>query len=352
MTTGETIRRLYKEQGLTQAKLAKKAGIGKTTIQKVIQNDRVSRETMTKIANALGIDLAIVYDVESEKSTVVNAKTTGEKIGAICKCQNIILGELAEKAGLKNSTLSNIINERKKPRTDTLIKIAAALDMSYDAICVRPISELSAEEKIKRAYESKGMTQKDFARSLGMAQETIKSATDDVFSLRRETLEIIANALGLDMAEMYDGYEEKAKLLELPQKIKLLCRVRGMDLKDFETRIGVQAGSLNYSLYKGKSPIGIISFKKWAAVLEVPLDVFCNEDELINSALMETSVGSRIKKLREALGMTRSELVRSANVSHTTIIGIEDDIIIPKASILARVAKALNVSFDHLLYGI
>ena len=56
MNEGDKIQKLRKEKGLTQAELAKKAGLSEISIRKYENNDRKPKlETIRKIAKALGV---------------------------------------------------------------------------------------------------------------------------------------------------------------------------------------------------------------------------------------------------------------------------------------------------------
>jgi len=64
--------------------------------------------------------------------------------------------------------------------------------------------------------------------------------------------------------------------------------------------------------------------------------------------IMET-IGSRITKARKALNMNQKELAQKAGITEASLSRYENDARDPKTSILASLAKALNVSTDYLL---
>ena len=64
---------------------------------------------------------------------------------------------------------------------------------------------------------------------------------------------------------------------------------------------------------------------------------------------MATSIGARIKGLREARGWTQDDLAENAGMNRVTIAKYEIGIIEPKSNSLAKLAQAFGISADLLL---
>ena len=63
-----------------------------------------------------------------------------------------------------------------------------------------------------------------------------------------------------------------------------------------------------------------------------------------------TTIGENIKKYRSKLGLTQDDLVRKAEVKHTTLTKIESGSVVkPSVQTMAKIAKALRVSIEDLL---
>lgn len=62
------------------------------------------------------------------------------------------------------------------------------------------------------------------------------------------------------------------------------------------------------------------------------------------------NVGSRIKKEREAAGMTQAELANKIGTASSMIGQWENNNRNPKSAVLEKIATALNISIDRLLY--
>lgn len=61
-------------------------------------------------------------------------------------------------------------------------------------------------------------------------------------------------------------------------------------------------------------------------------------------------LGKKIKKLRTNLGLSQDELARKADVSYTTLTKIETGVIKkPSMYVVAKIAKALNISIEELI---
>lgn len=66
--------------------------------------------------------------------------------------------------------------------------------------------------------------------------------------------------------------------------------------------------------------------------------------------MTSSSVGSRIRKEREAAGITQAELASRIGTASSMIGQWENNNRNPKAAVLERIAAALNISVDRLLY--
>ena len=64
-----------------------------------------------------------------------------------------------------------------------------------------------------------------------------------------------------------------------------------------------------------------------------------------------TSIGKRIRRLREALGKTRDQISEEAGISSQFLFYIETGQKSMSAKTIVNLSKALNVSTDYLLLG-
>ncbi|OHB07504.1 MAG: hypothetical protein A2W64_03935 [Candidatus Zambryskibacteria bacterium RIFCSPLOWO2_02_39_10] len=66
---------------------------------------------------------------------------------------------------------------------------------------------------------------------------------------------------------------------------------------------------------------------------------------------METSsLGQKIKKLRQKLGLSQDDFARKADVPYTTLTKVETRVIKkPSVFVVSKIAKALNVDIEELI---
>ena len=74
-----------------------------------------------------------------------------------------------------------------------------------------------------------------------------------------------------------------------------------------------------------------------------------NVRDINNLAVAAMTFGDRVRTRRNALGMRANELAKRCSMSGSRIAGVELTAIQPRADIVRRLAKALNVSADYLL---
>lgn len=65
------------------------------------------------------------------------------------------------------------------------------------------------------------------------------------------------------------------------------------------------------------------------------------------------TIGIRIRKLRESMGMSQTELAKAAKVSQATVSDYEsDEIKNHRAAVLMKLAAALDTTPDYLVSGV
>ncbi|MDO8231751.1 MAG: helix-turn-helix transcriptional regulator [bacterium] len=62
------------------------------------------------------------------------------------------------------------------------------------------------------------------------------------------------------------------------------------------------------------------------------------------------SLGQKIKKLRQKLGLSQDDFARKADVPYTTLTKVETGVIKkPSVFVVSKIAKALNVDIEELI---
>ena len=68
---------------------------------------------------------------------------------------------------------------------------------------------MTTGQRIKEARKKAGLTQKELAAKLGIAYQTLAQWENDLRNPKRETLQKIASALGINWYELYAESEEE-----------------------------------------------------------------------------------------------------------------------------------------------
>jgi DNA-binding XRE family transcriptional regulator len=63
---------------------------------------------------------------------------------------------------------------------------------------------------------------------------------------------------------------------------------------------------------------------------------------------MPTAMNGQLTKIREARGMSKSELARRADTTYQTILNIEQGRFKPSFEIMSRIARVLGTTLDEL----
>lgn len=66
---GDALASLLQEQGMTQAELARRAGVHPETVGHIVRGGHCSTDTLEKIASALQVDLGELFGVPLDKKT-------------------------------------------------------------------------------------------------------------------------------------------------------------------------------------------------------------------------------------------------------------------------------------------
>ena len=107
--------------------------------------------------------------------------------------------------------------------------------------------------RIKEVIKEKGLTVKEIAKKLGMTSPSLSDAINGNPTV--EKIERIAAAIGVPVAELFEQTKiiENTSTNDFRQKIKDICRNKGIAQKDLADKLGITDMSLNKTL-RGKYP--------------------------------------------------------------------------------------------------
>ena len=154
MEIGQSIQEARKKAKLTQKELAEKVGIATITVQQYERGVRTPKiETLQKIAQALNIDVGILYGVEADKG---NPQYLNRLYGKI--------SEVAEKYGRPEEEVVNWINRclSMSDKYDMSEAVANRLEFLSGNMAKRvfeQVDSLSADEQLQMAEAVDLLTQ-------------------------------------------------------------------------------------------------------------------------------------------------------------------------------------------------
>lgn len=205
------IRDARKDAGITQENLAQSLGINRATMSKY-ETGAIDppASKLQCIAEALGVCVQDLIGDETE----VTCMTYGQRIRAARKKAGMTQTELAKKLGIPYQSIGQWEKDRRKPKLETLQRIAEALGVPIlDLLGVdkgrddADLKKKGAEEmtidtaKVEILMAAQGLNQKELGERCGMPRQNISSI------IRRgkaepRTVGKLAGGLGVTVAEI------------------------------------------------------------------------------------------------------------------------------------------------------
>ncbi|MDK2889295.1 Helix-turn-helix [Desulfofundulus australicus DSM 11792] len=188
---GEKIRALREERGYTLQDLARRANLSLSYLSEIERGSkRPSLKTIEKLAAALNVPKAQLIEGDVTDSGL----SLGDKIRILRSEKNLSLQELASRAGISLSYLSEIERGTVYPALSTLKRIAEALEVSPTSIMGQ---EGSLGHKLKALREEYGLTQAQLANLAGVTAGLIGQIEQGKVQPSLKTLEKLSEVMGV-----------------------------------------------------------------------------------------------------------------------------------------------------------
>ncbi|MDN5331041.1 MAG: hypothetical protein PWP45_266 [Tepidanaerobacteraceae bacterium] len=204
----------------------------------------------------------------------------GKTIREFRKKRNMSLKELAQKANLSVSYLCEIERGKKHPSLEVIEKLAAALNISKDALfyenLTRGSSTTSTGERISILRRERGLSLSELAQKAGISATYLCQIENGNVLPSLATLKAIARALNAspqDFLSSHVGY-----------KIKKIRQERGITQAELAKKAGVSAGLIG-QIESGKVEPSIKTLEKIASALSLSPCYFVSDDDDITSLL-------------------------------------------------------------------
>ncbi|AEG15572.1 helix-turn-helix transcriptional regulator [Desulfofundulus sp. TPOSR] len=188
---GEKIRALREERGYTLQDLARRANLSLSYLSEIERGSkRPSLKTIEKLAAALNVSRAQLI----EGDVTDRGLSLGDKIRIMRSEKNLSLQELADRAGISLSYLSEIERGTVYPALSTLKRIAEALEVPPTSIMGQ---EGSLGHKLKALREEYGLTQAQLANLAGVTAGLIGQIEQGKVQPSLKTLEKLSEVMGV-----------------------------------------------------------------------------------------------------------------------------------------------------------
>jgi len=188
---GEQIRALREERGYTLQDLARRANLSLSYLSEIERGSkRPSLKSIDKLAAALNV--AKTQLIEGDLTDT--GLSLGDKIRMMRGEKNMSLQELAQKAGISLSYLSEIERGTVYPALSTLKRVAEGLEVPPAALMGH---EGTLGHKLKALREEYGLTQAQLASLAGVTAGLIGQIEQGKVQPSLKTLEKLAEVMGV-----------------------------------------------------------------------------------------------------------------------------------------------------------
>lgn len=202
---------------------------------------------------------------------------------------------------------------------------------------------MSVGAKLRQIREERGMPLETLADLLDIPLDCMKEVEEGKRRLSAATLAEVASILGVDVSyfEEKDSELSPRATSRIGAKLRRLREQKGLTLHELSQRSGVSLAHIS-EIERGRSTASLKTLEKLASALEVSTSYLLQEER-------SETLGSKVRRLREKMGLTQKELADQVGISHSLIGQIETDRIQPSLATLSRLAEALGVSSCYFL---
>lgn len=228
MRVGTKIREIRTAKGWTQETLAEKLGMNQIMISQYENGIRVPKiGTLNKFAVALDVPLEEFTQCYLGSEEESMAKIIGKKIAEARKAKGMGQAELAIKMNTTHQCVSQYERGKRCPTMSMLDRFASALGVPVETLLPDNMAgNVSEEEKrgigklIKEYRKEKGLTQKELAERIGVAEITIRQYEADKYRPGFDNMIKIMGELELEPAQVLpketsNDRRDRMKLIKL-----------------------------------------------------------------------------------------------------------------------------------------
>lgn len=205
--------------------------------------------------------------------------------------------------------------------------------------------------EIRKLREKKGLTLAALAEEVDIPVSCLEDVENGRRCLGVNTLKKLANVLDVDDAKFLKLADAKGEKIEREtgeyisgsagRKIRRVREELGLTLVECSKRAGISYTHIS-EIERGNVCPSLKTLEKLAKALEKPVSYFLKEDT-------PTTLGERLRKLREAQGLTQVKLAAQVGISDSLIAQIETGKVQPSLNTLEKLADTFGVAIDYFL---
>lgn len=209
MSYGHRIREFRQERGLTLVQLAEKVVISPSYLSGIERGvKKPSLSVLNKLSGAMNIPVS--YLVGENKST---GQDDGHRLQLLRKARGLTIEELAEISDLPVSVITEHEQGEKKLGLQDMEKLCDALNINISYLLSQGKTTHKLSERLRSLREDRGFTVTSLADKSGVSPGLISQIENNITTPSFETLEAIAEAMGIAFSYMWIDKQDLEELL-------------------------------------------------------------------------------------------------------------------------------------------
>lgn len=188
-------------------------------------------------------------------------------------------------------------------------------------------------EKIRSYREERGLTLAELAQKADISISYLSELERGTKQPSLKSLNKISTALNIPREEIV-AISIDSTMLNFGDKMRFAREKHGLTISETADRLGLSVQYIS-DIEKNKVIPAVSTIKSISKVLDVPVSVLLNG---------ESSVGIKLKTIREEQGVTQVSLAEKADLSPGLITQIEKGKVQPSFKTIEKLSKVLGVS--------
>ncbi|GAV24440.1 transcriptional regulator [Carboxydothermus islandicus] len=187
--------------------------------------------------------------------------------------------------------------------------------------------------KIRELREERGLTLNELSKKAGLSISYLSEIERGSKKPSLKTIDKIAKALNVNKAQILET-EQLEVSLTLGERIRLIREEKKLTISELAQRVGISVSYLSEIERDTVNP-SVATLRRIAEELGVSVADLMGK---------EHSLGYKLKKLREDMGLTQAELASQAGVSPGLIGQIEQGKVQPSLKTIEKLAEVLGTT--------